>query len=62
MAHLTTVDMSLALLLGTELAVDVEAGHETFGLSAPGASSRRSRRWASARAVAVADPVVGPAA
>ena len=26
-AHLTTVDMSLALLLGTELAVDVEAGH-----------------------------------
>lgn len=35
-AHLTTVDMSLSLLLGTELAVDVEAGHETFGLSAPG--------------------------
>lgn len=35
-AHLTTVDMSLSLLLGTELAVDVEVGHETFGLSAPG--------------------------
>jgi len=35
-AHLTTVDMSLALLLGTELAVDVEAGHEVFGISAPG--------------------------
>lgn len=35
-AHLTTVDMSLALLLGTELQVDVEAGHEVFGLSAPG--------------------------
>ncbi len=34
-AHLTTVDMSLALLLGTELAVDVEAGLETYGLSAP---------------------------
>ena len=28
--------MSLALLLGTELAVDVEAGHEVFGISAPG--------------------------
>ncbi|QBR94279.1 glycosyltransferase family 1 protein [Nocardioides euryhalodurans] len=28
--------MSLALLLATELAVDVEAGHETYGLSAPG--------------------------
>ena len=35
-AHLTTVDMSLALLLDTELRVDVEAGHEVFGLSAPG--------------------------
>ena len=37
MAHLTTVDMSLSLLLGTELAVDVEAGLQTFGISAPGA-------------------------
>lgn len=35
-AHLTTVDMSLALLLVTELRVDVEAGHEVLGLSAPG--------------------------
>lgn len=35
-AHLTTADMSLHLLLGTELAVDVEAGFETFGISAPG--------------------------
>lgn len=36
LAHLTTVDMSLALLLGTELAVDVEEGHTVFGISAPG--------------------------
>lgn len=35
-AHLTTVDMSLALLLGTELEVDVGAGHEVYGISAPG--------------------------
>ena len=28
--------MSLALLLATELAVDVAAGHEVFGISAPG--------------------------
>lgn len=35
-AHLTTVDMSLALLLRTELEVDVQAGCEVFGLSAPG--------------------------
>ncbi|HEX7277308.1 MAG TPA: glycosyltransferase, partial [Acidimicrobiales bacterium] len=35
-AHLTTVDMSLALLLGTELAVDVAEGFEVFGISAPG--------------------------
>jgi glycosyltransferase involved in cell wall biosynthesis len=35
-AHLTTVDMSRALLLSTELEVDVAAGHEVFGISAPG--------------------------
>ena len=35
-AHLTTVDMSLSLLLGTELEVDVEAGYEVIGISAPG--------------------------
>jgi glycosyltransferase involved in cell wall biosynthesis len=35
-AHLTTVDLSLAVLLGTELAVDVEAGLTTYGISAPG--------------------------
>lgn len=35
-AHLTTVDMSLALLLATELQVDREAGHEVLGISAPG--------------------------
>ena len=34
--HLTTVDMSLDLLLGTELRLDVESGLEVFGLSAPG--------------------------
>ena len=40
-AHLTTVDMSLALLLGTELAVDVEAGHEVLGISARGSYVER---------------------
>lgn len=35
-AHLTTVDMSLELLLGPELSVDVEGGHTVVGLSAPG--------------------------
>ena len=34
--HLTTSDVSLAKLLATELRVDVAAGMETFGLSAPG--------------------------
>jgi len=34
--HLTTVDMSLLLLLGTELETVVEAGCQVFGLSAPG--------------------------
>ena len=43
-AHLTTVDMSLALLLGTELEVDVEAGHEVFGISAPGPYVERVER------------------
>ena len=36
LAHLTTVDMSLELLLGTELQVDVATGMETFGMSASG--------------------------
>ena len=36
LAHLTTVDMSLYLLLETELRVDVAAGLEVLGLSAPG--------------------------
>lgn len=35
-AHLTTSDMSLALLLATELKVDLAAGHTVLGLSAPG--------------------------
>lgn len=35
-AHLTTVDMSLALLLACELRVDVEAGFDVLGISAPG--------------------------
>ena len=35
-AHLTTADVSLAILLGTELECDVTAGLETFGISAPG--------------------------
>jgi glycosyltransferase involved in cell wall biosynthesis len=40
-AHLTTVDLSLAALLRTELQVDVESGLNTFGLSAPGPYVRR---------------------
>lgn len=35
-AHLTTIDMSLALLLATELDEDIRAGHQVFGISAPG--------------------------
>ncbi len=35
-AHLTTVDMSLALLLACELKVDVEAGFDVVGISSPG--------------------------
>jgi glycosyltransferase involved in cell wall biosynthesis len=35
-AHLTTVDMSLELLLGVELDVDVATGLDVVGLSAPG--------------------------
>jgi glycosyltransferase involved in cell wall biosynthesis len=43
-AHLTTVDMSLALLLETELAADLEAGHEVIGISAPGPFVTRVER------------------
>lgn len=44
LAHLTTVDMSLALLLETELRVDLEAGHEVFGVSAAGPYVERIER------------------
>lgn len=40
-AHLTTVDMSLDLLLGTELRADVDSGLDVFGLSAPGPWAER---------------------
>jgi glycosyltransferase involved in cell wall biosynthesis len=43
-AHLTTIDKSLEFLLGTELRVDVEAGLEVFGLSAPGSWAARLER------------------
>ncbi|HEU5149615.1 MAG TPA: glycosyltransferase [Iamia sp.] len=36
LAHLTTSDISHALLLATELEVDVAAGYETFAISADG--------------------------
>lgn len=36
LAHLTTVDMSLALLLSTELETDLSDGHTVLGISAPG--------------------------
>jgi glycosyltransferase involved in cell wall biosynthesis len=36
LAHLTTVDMSLSLLLATELAAGVKAGLDVYGISAPG--------------------------
>lgn len=36
LAHLTTVDMSLALLLSTELETDLADGHTVLGISAPG--------------------------
>ena len=35
-AHLTTADVSLALLLRTELDVDIESGASVLGISAPG--------------------------
>ena len=35
-AHLTTVDLSLHALLATELQVDLDAGCEVWGISAPG--------------------------
>ena len=35
-AHLTTIDMSLALLLATELVADRDAGLDVYGMSAPG--------------------------
>jgi len=41
LVHLTTVDMSLVLLLGTELEMDIRSGLETVGVSAPGPYAAR---------------------
>ena len=61
-AHLTTVDMSQALLLATELRVDVATGLDTFGLSAPGPVRRRSARRSACTHVPLprSDPRLGP--
>ena len=39
--HVTTVDMSLELLLGPQLAAFAEAGYDVVGASAPGPYSER---------------------
>ena len=36
LAHLTTVDLALVVLLGSELTAGRDAGHEVLGISAPG--------------------------
>ena len=73
LAHLTTVDMSLSLLLETELRVDLAAGFDTVGISAPGpyvesitelgvaheALPALTRSWNLARDAAAARSLVG---
>lgn len=44
-AHVTTVDMSLALLLGPQLRAFVEAGYEVVGVSAPGPYVAELASW-----------------
>lgn len=44
-AHLTTIDLSLQVLLRTELQADVEGGFEVFGISAPGPAEDELRSW-----------------
>jgi glycosyltransferase involved in cell wall biosynthesis len=72
-AHLTTVDMSLWLLLAAELRADVEAGFDVIGLSAPGphvadverlgvrhvALSSLTRSWDPVRDLAAARELAG---
>lgn len=43
-AHLTTVDISLVVLLGTELRAEVDSGLDVIGLSAPGPWVERVER------------------
>ena len=43
--HVTTVDMSLALLLGPQLRAFAEAGMEVVGVSAPGPYVRQLEAW-----------------
>jgi glycosyltransferase involved in cell wall biosynthesis len=43
--HVTTIDMSLALLLGAQLRAMLAAGYEVFGASAPGPYIEQLESW-----------------
>lgn len=45
LVHVTTTDISLALLLGPQLRAFLEAGYEVIGVSAPGPYVERLREW-----------------
>ena len=45
LVHVTTVDMSLALLLGPQLRAFAEAGMEVIGVSAPGPFVPQLESW-----------------
>ena len=45
LVHVTTTDMSLALLLGPQLRAFVAAGYDVVGVSAPGPHVRELERW-----------------
>jgi hypothetical protein len=45
LVHVTTVDMSLVLLLGTQLRAFAEAGMEVIGVSAPGPFVPQLESW-----------------
>ena len=60
--HVTTVDMSLALLLGPQLRAFAEAGMEVIGVSAPVPMYPGWRPWASGTSPCVMPPGPWPSA
>ena len=60
LVHVTTTDISLALLLGPQLRAFSAAGYEVIGVSAPGPFVPRLEEWGIRHVPCAVRPAFGP--